>query len=303
MSPFVRSLICLFAAFAPAANAEKIAITFDDLPFNGRIQEGSGALGVIQRTVAILRERRAPLVFGFINAQRLESNPDGVAALQFWIGAGQRVGNHSYSHTNLNAVDIDEYGRDILRNEPVLMLLSPAAEWRWFRYPYLREGDTLDKRSGVRAFLSQHRYRIAQTTIDYEDYLWNTPFSRCAQRGETKAITRLHATYVKAMNEAIDSARVSAQAAFGREIDHVLVLHLGAFTPDILPTVLDTLARRGFELATLEEVQTDPAYQSDPKYVGSRGGTLLQQHVIARKLPLGTWPTLPRAALEGMCRS
>jgi peptidoglycan/xylan/chitin deacetylase (PgdA/CDA1 family) len=182
------------------------------------------------------------------------------------------------------------------------MLLSAGQEWRWFRYPYLREGDVQAKRDGVRAFLREHRYTVAQTTIDYEDYLWNTPYARCIDRRDTRAIERLRDTYLQAAGAAIDASRQRAKRVVGREINHVVLLHLGAFTPDILPRLLDFLEQRGFQIVTLEEAQSDPVFQSDPKYLGRRGGTLLEQHVIAKQMEPSPWLTLPRTELEAICR-
>lgn len=296
----------LFAAvaflFAPIAAAERLAITFDDLPLNGTLPPGTHPIEIVERTLKILNEHDAPPVFGFVNGQRLEGNPDGAAALQLWVRGLQRVGNHTYSHISLNTSSVEDYQRDISRNEPVLMLLSPDREWRWFRYPYLREGNALEKRHAVRSFLELNRYQVAQTTIDYEDYLWNSPYARCLERRDVKGIRQLRETYVEAAIAAIDASRAMAQQVFGRDIDHVLLLHLGAFTPDILPALLGVLTERGFELATLEAVQADAAYRSDPQYLGNRGVTLLQQHVIAKDADAEPWLALPRAELEGVCR-
>ena len=68
-------------------------------------------------------------------------------------------------------------------------------DWRWFRYPYLHEGDTLEKRRAVRAFLSTNGYRIAQTTLDFEDYLWNSAYARCWMRKDETSIQWLRESY------------------------------------------------------------------------------------------------------------
>jgi peptidoglycan/xylan/chitin deacetylase (PgdA/CDA1 family) len=293
-------LLALMSLGCGPAAAGKLALTFDDLPLNGALAQGTTEVDLVRQTVRIL-ERKKAVTFGFINAAKLESNPNGAKALQLWVDGRQRVGNHSYSHVDLNTHSIEDYGADILRNEPVLMLLSGDRDWRWFRYPYLREGDSPEKRAGVRAFLRQHSYAIAQTTIDYEDYLWNSPYARCADRRDTKAIERLRATYLEAARAAIEASRHMSNTVFGRDINHVLLLHLGAFTPDILPRLLALLGERGFELVTLEEAQADSAFQTDPNYLGQRGGTLLEQHTQMKQLDVLRAP-LPRAELDAICR-
>ena len=77
-------------------------------------------------------------------------------------------------------------------------------DWRWFRYPYLHEGDTLEKRRAVRAFLPTSGYRIAQTTLDFEDYLWNSAHARCwMRRRTTTSIEWLRESYRTAARDFI----------------------------------------------------------------------------------------------------
>ena len=45
-------------------------------------------------------------------------------------------------------------------------------DWHWFRYPFLWEGDTLDKRHAVRAYLKDHGYRVAQVSLSRPLLAW-----------------------------------------------------------------------------------------------------------------------------------
>jgi hypothetical protein len=62
------------------------------------------------------------------------------------------------------------------------------------RYPYLHEGDTPGKRHEIRAFLRERGYAIAQTTLDYEDYMWNSAYARCVDRKDAKSIAWLRSS-------------------------------------------------------------------------------------------------------------
>ena len=88
--------------------------------------------------------------------------------MQIWVDGGHPLANHTYTHLDFTKNSVEDFQREILRNEPALELLMPRRsdkhDWRWFRYPYLHEGDTLEKRRAVRAFLASSGYRIAQTT-------------------------------------------------------------------------------------------------------------------------------------------
>ena len=289
--------------FSITGFAQGVALTFDDLPLNGDLPSGVTRVEITKSVLAILKARHAPAAYGFVNAKKLEGNRDSVDALKLWVAAGEKVGNHTYSHIDLNQNTPEAFERDLAQNEPVLELLDDSSDWRWLRYPFLREGDTLEKRHAVRSYLRDHGYNIAEVTIDYEDYLWNTPYARCLAKHDEQAIKWLTSTYLNIASEYIDGDRQMAKLVFGRDINHVLLLHLGAFSPVILPRLLGMLQQNGFELVTLQEAEADPAYQQDPDVPSSRSGdSLLEQHMNAKKLPYPKLPPKPHKELENICR-
>ena len=287
---------------AVSGRAEKLAITFDDLPLNGTLATGATRVQVVKDVLAVLKARHAPQVYGFINAGKLEGDADAAQALKLWVAAGERVGNHTYSHLDLHKNSPADFIQDVRRNEPVLELLDESDSWRLFRYPYLREGDTLDKRQAVQTQLRERGYQIAQVTLDYEDYLWNSAYARCVSKGDKASVARLRSTYLATASEYIDGNRQMAKLVFGREINHVLLLHLGAFSSNILPDLFDLLARKGFTLVKLEEAQGDPVYKSDPAAGSKYGGTLLEQWMDVRALPYPALAKKPYKELEAICQ-
>jgi peptidoglycan/xylan/chitin deacetylase (PgdA/CDA1 family) len=223
-----------------------------------------------------LKERRLPPVYGFINAKKLEGNADAAEALKLWA-ASEPVGNHTYAHMDLEQNPVEAFEREIEEDEPALELLSQQNDWHWLRYPFLHEGDTVEKRRAVRAYLQAHGYRIAQVTLDWEDYMWNTAYARCVEKGDQKAIAWLRSSYLSTASEFLDLGRAQAKLIYGHDINYVLLLHLGAFSSTILPDALDLLKKKGFKLVTLEEAESDPAYNSDPDAALHDAGTLLDQ--------------------------
>ena len=282
--------------------AEKAALTFDDLPLNGTLAPDMTRVGIVKDVLAVLAKHHAPQVYGFVNAKRFENNRDGAEALKAWVAGGQRVGNHSYSHFDLSQITSEAFLTDVRQNEPVLQLLSRGDEWRWFRYPFLHEGDTLEKRHAVRAGLREARYQVAQVTIDWEDYLWNSAYARCIAKRDPESLAWLRSSYLDLASAYIDADRQMAQLVFGRQIDHVVLLHLGAYSATILPDLFDLLRKKGFTLVTLEEAQKDAAYQSDPDAALKNGGTLLEQSIEGRGLKYPPVPEKPYQRLGSICQ-
>jgi len=291
---------CLCAS-APGA-AENLAVTFDDLPLNGELAPAMTRSGIVRDVLAILHERRVAQVYGFINAQKLEGNADAARALRLWVAGGQRVGNHTYSHPDLSQASPESFLENVRQDEPVLELLDATGEWHWLRFPFLHEGDTLEKRRAVRSALKERGYHIAQVTLDYEDYLWNSPYARCIAKGDEASIAWLRASYLDMATHFIDADRQMALALFGHEISHVLLLHLGAFSSRILPDLFELLKAKGFRFVTLEEAERDPVYDSDPDAGSKFGGTLLEQWLDARHIKYPAAPMKPYQELAALCR-
>jgi len=291
----------LFFISLATCSAQNLAITFDDLPLNGSLPPGVTRTETARNTLRILKKRRMPPVYGFINARKLEGDPDGAEALKLWKTA-EPVGNHTYSHMDLEQNSAEAFEREIGENEPVLELLDPNNEWHWFRYPYLHEGDTVEKRRAIRTYLSTHGYRIAQVTLDWEDYLWNTAYARCAANNDRGSIAWLRSSYLSTASEFLDLGREQSKLIFGRDINYVLLMHLGAFSSTILPDAFDLLKKKGFKLVTLEEAESDPAYQTDPDAGMHDAGTLLDQWMMVKQIKYPPHAEKPYKEIEAICK-
>jgi peptidoglycan/xylan/chitin deacetylase (PgdA/CDA1 family) len=298
---FVFSLV-----LAGVCAAQKVAITFDDLPLNGELPPGVTRTETARSVLAILKKRHVPPVYGFVNAKRLEGNTDGAEALKVWAAA-EPVGNHTYSHMDLEKNTAEAFESDIEENEPALELLQAKDDWskddwHWLRYPYLHEGDTVEKRRAVRAYLKTHGYRIAQVTLDWEDYLWNFAYARCAAKNDQKSIAWLRSSYLSTASEFLDLGRAQAKLIYGRDISYVLLLHLGAFSSTILPEALDLLHKKGFTLVTLQEAESDAAYEEDPDAALHDAGTFLDQWMQVKQIKYPEHTDKPYEELESACQ-
>jgi peptidoglycan-N-acetylglucosamine deacetylase len=300
---FWKSLLFVISSllFAAISSAQKVAITFDDLPLNGLLPPGVTRTETTRNVLAILKKEHVPLVYGFINAKKLEANADGAEALKLWA-ASEPVGNHTYAHIDLEQNSPEAFEREIEEDEPALELLSQKDDWRWLRYPFLHEGDTVEKRRAVRDYLKAHRYRIAQVTLDWEDYMWNSAYARCAAKNDAKSIAWLKLSYLTTASEFIDLGGEQAKLIYGHEINYVLLLHLGAFSSTILPDALELLRGKGFKFVTLEEAESDPAYEGDPDAGMHDAGTFLDQWMQVKQIKYPEHAEKPYKEVESACQ-
>ena len=300
-------LFLFLVAFAGSGGAQKLAITIDDLPQNGALPPGVTRVDITRDTLAVLKKRHVPLVYGFINAKKLEGSVDGAEALKLWAAA-EPFGNHTYTHIDLEANTAEAFERDMEQNEPTLELLAKPGpgksgnDWHWLRYPYLHEGDTVEKRRAVREYLTKHGYKIAQVTLDWEDYMWNSAYARCAAKNDKKSIEWLRTSYLTTASDFLDLGRAQAKLIYGHEINYVLLMHLGAFSSTIMPDALDLLKKKGFQLVTLEEAESDPIYQGDPDIGLHDAGTLLDQMMQLKQIKYPEHVEKPYKEVQSVCQ-
>ena len=288
--------------FASTGFSQQVALTIDDLPSHGALPPGMTRADVAKSILKALQDAHAPKVYGFINAKKLEEHPEDMEVLKLWRSAGFPLGNHTYAHLSLNASSADDFDQNVARDEPTLKSLMGHQNWHWFRYPYLWEGDTLEKRHAVRQYLKDHKYHIAQVTLDFEDYLWNGPYARCVEKNDAASIEWLKSSYMSTATEYIALDQSMSKLVFGRDIKHVLLLHIGSFETVMLAQLLDSLRRQGFRFITLPEAEKDRAYKSDPDVALKEGGTLLDQMMEARHLDFPPHNDKPYDQLDALCR-
>lgn len=198
----------LFASAFPFSSfaGVKVAITVDDLPTHGELPPGVTREMVAEKMVSVFKKHKVPDATAFINAGKVEVKKESLEVLRIWKNAGYSFGNHTYLHEDLNQVSIEEFKKAIDRNEPLLKELSGSRNWKFFRYPFLREGDSHGKRNAIRNYLKEKGYRIAQVTIDFEDWSWNDPYARCKAKGDRSSIEWLRTTYQANAVDMLDRA-------------------------------------------------------------------------------------------------
>jgi peptidoglycan/xylan/chitin deacetylase (PgdA/CDA1 family) len=251
--------------------------------------------------IGALQRHGIPGVYGFVNGGQIHDNPGLDVILRAWHEAGLLLGNHTYSHMDLNRVSAAEFVEDIERNEATLGGWSPATTSRYFRYPYLHEGDTLDKRTSVRTWLRARGYTVAQVTVYFDDWAWDDAYARCVARDDRQSIARLQTLFLDAARRALAWSTDASTRLFDRQVTHILLLHVGAFGALMLDDVLSLYRSTGVTFVGLESAVRDPAYAINPdlSWVGQR--TFLAQVAQARQVVLPPAVDL-QSDLQAMCR-
>ena len=297
----LRRLLLLLCLASATAAAQQMAITVDDLPAHGSLPPGMTRLQIAQSFLDTFKQQQLPPVYGFVNGHAVQETPSTLDILRLWRAAGQPLGSHTFAHSDLESETPAEFIADIRRNEPLLRKQMHGEDWQWFRYPYLHEGETIEKHRAIRSWLRKNHYKVADVSMDFEDYLWNAPYARCLAKNDTAAIQQLHDTYLATAESYITVYRTLARQLYGHDIPYILLLHIGAFDAHMLPELLDLYRSRGFTFISFPEAEADPAYQQDPDFAYQGGGAITEQLTAKQhlKFPKNSKPV---KLLDSLCR-
>lgn len=275
-------------AKAPVApGARTLAVTVDDLPAVPA-SDIAEMRRITDGVLAALRRHRVTAV-GFVNEGKLAntaSRAERMALLRAWRDAGHDLGNHTYSHPDLNTTPLADYERDVLRGEPALRELLPGRERRFFRHPMTHTGPSAEVRRGFESFLAEHGYAVAPFSVENADYVFDLALRDARRRGDGEAAERLLSAYVDHALGAVAFCEGLATDTFGREVPQILLVHANATNAERLDTLLSRLAARGYRFVSLEQALADPDWSTPDEYVGPKGLSWLHRFRVARGLPL-----------------
>ncbi|MGK6355316.1 GDSL-type esterase/lipase family protein [Sphingomonas sp. DT-207] len=276
-----------------------IAITFDDLPAHAALPPGLTRMEVAEQIIVALKTSSAPAM-GFINGAQVDADPRLAALLDRWRSAGLPLGNHGWSHANLDNLTDAQFAEELARNEPLLAGKMGNADWRWFRYPFLSEGKDPQRRTRIRQLLADKDYKVASVTMDFSDWAYNDAYARCSVKGDRAAIAEMEKAWLAGAAVNADRSRAMAHALYGRDIPYVLLMHLGAFDARMLPQLLDLYKRKGFRFVSVAEAERDPHYRADVNPAMTLQPQSLDDALAVRGLAAPPWSALP--SLDTMCR-
>lgn len=299
MRSLLRALPLLFLSLTlHAAEVDRrIAVTIDDLPW-ARVDEIVPA-DLQQRHAALmaqLHQANVPVV-GFVNENKLEVDgqvqPQRVQMLRDWRDAGYELGNHTYSHMDLNAKGVADFQQDFLRGEQTLrpLLAERGQVPQWMRHPYLRAGRTAEERAQMDVFFQQHGYRVAPVTVDNGEWVWASAYANVMnEQADSPArealLQRLRRGYVPYMLNKVDYYERQSQALLGYALPQVWLMHANELNAATFAELVAATQRRGYRFVSLQEALQDPAYARGAEgYNGRYGPSWLHRWAIAENKP------------------
>jgi peptidoglycan/xylan/chitin deacetylase (PgdA/CDA1 family) len=199
----------------------------------------------------------------------------GQKILHSWDQENHLILNHTYSHLHYSepSITYQEFSEDILKCD---RLLSECKNYnRIFRFPYLEEGDTREKRDAMRAFLRKNNYRNGYVSVMTTDWWINSKLEDMLDRNPSADVSKIRSMYLANVKECVDYYQALAQKLQGGLPNkHVILLHHNLLNALFLGDLMDMLRLNGWEIISAREAFNDPIYQSVPEIFPSSSSLL-----------------------------
>ncbi len=173
--------------------------------------------GYTNEVLQILQEHNTPATACLIGAA-IEANPDFVRR---WVAAGYTVCNHTFWHGDLTLLADDDLRSEIELTEAALVRVAPGATMLPLVRPPLGRQD-----ERVRAVAASLGYRLVLWSLDPEDW-----------------------------RSGLDAETVRRRVVEVARNGDIIILHFERWsTVEALPSIIDGLRERGFEILGLESL-------------------------------------------------
>jgi peptidoglycan/xylan/chitin deacetylase (PgdA/CDA1 family) len=262
-----------------------IAVTIDDLPVVSTRKDLKNRQEITRKLLNHITKAKVPAI-GFVNENKLYSGEKRdeaqVDLLRSWLNANLELGNHTFSHVNIANVSLEKYKDEILKGEIITreLLQAKGMKPRYFRHPFLWTGLSLETKSDLGKFLSEHDYRVAPVTIDNSDWIFARAYDNAFDKGDEKLMKQIGAAYVPYLEAKIDYWERQSVRIFGREIKQILLIHANFINSDYFDDLAKMLKKRGYKFVSLEEALKDEAYKLPDNFVRRNGISWLHRWAL-----------------------
>lgn len=246
---------------------KEICVTFDELPVAMAFRKVDRA-AVTERLLVALKKHDVKAA-GFVVGGNIGDSYD---LLGSWLNEGHLLGNLTYSNQDLQELSAAAFINDIMAGEEALrpMLTGFGQTTRYFRYPFLHYGKTVESKREVGRMLATGEFVVAHVTVVVEDYLYNLSLEKL-RRPDSTEFDRLATEYIAHVLEELDRCERLAMEILKRPCRQILLLRANVLNSLVLDDLLTEIEAAGYRFVSLDRALQDKLYSAPEAYFGSRG--------------------------------
>ncbi len=240
------------------ASSQTIALTFDDGP---NMADTIG-LSPADRNAAILRQLAEAHLKSILFIARTDADTKRNDLIRQWGIEGHQIGNHTATHPDFDEVSLADFEQDLLTCEKAIRDMPGFI--RRFRFPYLKEGDTVQKRDGFRAFLDSNSYKTGPVSVDASDWYYSKRLNARLKTDPNADRLPYKDAYLRHLYDRAKYYDGLSHTVLGRSVAHVLLLHHNLINALFLKDVIQMFRDKGWTLIDSEAAFNDPVYNMRP---------------------------------------
>ena len=285
LSRLSRSIVWMAVAAAPLvaraqdfptlAGEHPVLVTVDDLPIaSGALHPDPADRERLTRGLLAVFAKHGITAAGMVTWKNMGT--DGEKLLDLWLAAGHELGNHTHGHLDYPRTETAAYLADVEQGRAELsaFLEKRGRSLRFFRFPFLREGETPEKLQAMREWLARTGQRNLPVTIDNQDWSFEQPWVEAVRAGDAARQARLTEDFQHALRLEVLTQTALGDEWLGRATPQILLLHANEVGTAQWDALFTWMKGRGFRFATPDQVMADPSFALPHAFVGRYGGGL-----------------------------
>ena len=253
-------LASLFLACTFPAHSQSVALTFDD-GFDAKARPEAAAWNAAMLD-ALAKGKVTAMI---LPACKSVEGAEGMKLVKDWGQAGHFISNHTYSHSSFGRPEMtaEAFIADV---EKCHAILSTLPGWSpRLRFPYLKEGDTAEKRDALRRWMATNKYRPAAVSIDASDWYYSDRFLKWRKANPDGKPELYREAYLSHLWDRAKYYDDLSKQVLNRSARHVLLLHTNAINAQFLPDVIAMFRSKGWKIISPEDAFADPLYSMQPE--------------------------------------
>jgi peptidoglycan-N-acetylglucosamine deacetylase len=259
---FSISFVCVLVSITVLGQKgkPKIAFTFDDGQTND--VAGFSLENWNEQLLNNLKKHNLKAILFSSGANK--SSEKGKYVLSSWNNAGHFIANHTMTHANFNSknTSLEAFKWELMANDSIIRNYSNF--YPYFRFPYLKEGNTKEKINGFRAFMSQKGYKNGHVSVDASDWYIDSRLVKRLRENPNADISGFREFYKNhLLNRATFYDSLAIQIT-ERQISHVILLHHNLAAALFLDDLIQHFKNNGWEVIDADMAYADKIYEKIP---------------------------------------
>jgi peptidoglycan/xylan/chitin deacetylase (PgdA/CDA1 family) len=261
LTSFLPLALFLVSFLTSPVSAQQIAITMDDFRLTDDPMLSPKEKD--ERILDTLAKNEVEIALFVIGSEA--ERPLSQERLAVWDRTNHIIANHTYAHRSYNNVPFQEFAAEIVKTDALLSRYKNFQ--RYFRFPLLKEGNTLQERDEMRAFLKAHGYKQGYVTIDASDWYVNSRLIARLRQNPQADIKPYRDYYLQHLWDRAQFYDDLSRKVLARSIKHTLLIHHNLLNALFLNDVLEMFRNKGWTIISAREAFQDPVFQKEPNIV------------------------------------